>query len=106
MNELRSSFLYRPASDLACLSSVNTTVLSQAITGSLQEAEDNNGEGLPAITAPALPHSLQPAAALPSAVPVTAFVIFSSPAADGAAALISISPYVQQCQSVTKAPIS
>ncbi len=109
MVPLRSSFLYRSASDLACLSSDSTTVLSQAITGSLQEAENNNDEGLPAIAAPAAAHSLQPAADLPSAVPVliavTASVIFSSPAADGSAVLISISPYVQQYQVVTKAPI-
>ena len=32
-------------------------------------------------------------------------MIFSSPAADGSAVLISISPYVQQYQVVTKAPI-
>lgn len=39
VDPVRSSFLYRPASDLASLSFNYTNVLSQAVTGSLQEAE-------------------------------------------------------------------
>ncbi|KAA6420236.1 MAG: hypothetical protein FRX49_09899 [Trebouxia sp. A1-2] len=46
VDPVRSSFLYRPASDLASLSFNYTNVLSQAVTGSLQEAEITTAKAL------------------------------------------------------------